>query len=56
SKKELILTTEKDYMRLQNKLNKYALYYLPITTKIKNDQEAFFKEAIHERVEAKFRN
>ena len=55
-KKELILTTEKDFMRLHNKLDKFALYYLPITTEIKNDQESFFKEAILQRVAAKFKN
>lgn len=49
-KEELILTTEKDFMRLENKLDKFAFYYLPITTKIRNDQEEFFKEAILQRV------
>ncbi|PVW16997.1 tetraacyldisaccharide 4'-kinase [Marixanthomonas spongiae] len=53
--KELILTTEKDFMRLQHKLDKFALYYLPITTKIKNGQEAFLKETILQRVTARFK-
>ena len=48
---ELILTTEKDYMRLQPKLNKFALYYLPITTQILKDQDSFFKETILKHVE-----
>lgn len=49
-KEELILTTEKDFMRLKTNLDKFAFYYLPITTKIKNDQGPFFKEAILQRV------
>lgn len=48
--KELIITTEKDFMRLQPKLKKFALYYLPIKTHILNDQEQFFKELIHRRI------
>ena len=43
---ELILTTEKDYMRLYPKLDKFALYYLPIKTKILRDQGIFFDETI----------
>jgi len=35
-KKEILLTTEKDYMRLQSKLEKFALYYLPIKTELLN--------------------
>ena len=54
-KEELILTTEKDFMRLQDKLDKFAFYYLPITTKIKNEQEEFFKEAIAQRVAYQFK-
>ncbi len=49
--KELILTTEKDYVRLLPKLQKYALYYLPIKVKILKDQEVFFKETITKQVE-----
>ena len=49
-KEELIITTEKDYMRLQAPLGKYALYYLPIKTIILNKQEAFFKETILEAI------
>lgn len=44
--KEIILTTEKDFVRLQPKLQKFALYYLPIKTEILNQQESFFKESI----------
>lgn len=44
--KEIILTTEKDFVRLQPKLNKFAIYYLPIKTIILNQQEEFFKESI----------
>ena len=42
-KEELLITTEKDYMRLKDKLKKFALYYLPITTEILNKQEDFLK-------------
>lgn len=45
-KKELIITTEKDFMRLQPKLYKFALYYLPIKTVILNEQSKFFEERI----------
>lgn len=38
---KMILTTEKDYVRLQEKLN--DLYYLPIETKIINNSEMFDK-------------
>jgi tetraacyldisaccharide 4'-kinase len=44
--KEIILTTEKDFMRLGPKLEKFALYYLPIKTIILKDQEDFIKETI----------
>jgi tetraacyldisaccharide 4'-kinase len=49
-KEEIILTTEKDYMRLQEKLDKFAMYYLPIKTLILNDQEEFFKNSILEMI------
>lgn len=45
-KKELIITTEKDFVRLQPKLEKYAVYYLPIRTEILNEQGAFFKQLV----------
>ena len=50
-KNEIILTTEKDYMRLQPKLGKFAVYYLPIKTLILREQEGFFKKAIRESVD-----
>jgi tetraacyldisaccharide 4'-kinase len=51
-KEELILTTEKDYMRLQVPLGKYAIYYLPIETIILNKQEAIFKNTILASIQA----
>jgi len=44
--KEIILTTEKDFMRLKDKLEKYAFYYLPIKTIILNGQKSYFKKTI----------
>jgi tetraacyldisaccharide 4'-kinase len=46
SERDIILTTEKDYMRLQPHLEKFALYYLPIKTVLFNDQEDFFRDKI----------
>lgn len=43
---ELIITTEKDFMRLKDRLQKYALYYLPIATEILNGQGQFLKEHV----------
>ncbi len=48
--KEIILTTEKDFVRLQPKLKKFAIYYLPIKTVILNEQEEFFKNALLESI------
>ena len=45
-KEELLITTEKDYMRLKDDLQKYALYYLPIKTEILNNQGQFLKEHV----------
>jgi len=50
NEKELILTTEKDYMRLYPKLDKFALYYLPIKTKILKEQGQFLDETIQAMV------
>ena len=50
SKQEIILTTEKDYMRLQPHIDKFALYYLPIKTILLNDQQPFFKKRIEEGI------
>jgi tetraacyldisaccharide 4'-kinase len=52
-KTEIILTTEKDYVRLQPKLGKFAVYYLPIKTVILRDQEHFFKQKIQENIDRK---
>jgi len=49
--KEIILTTEKDFVRLQPKLEKFAIYYLPIKTIILKEQERFFKDYIVEEIE-----
>lgn len=49
-KNEIILTTEKDYMRLQPKLGKFAIYYLPIKTLILREQEEFFKNSVSESI------
>lgn len=39
--KDLILTTEKDYMRLKNDISEEHLFYLPIQIRILNGREAF---------------
>lgn len=49
--KEIILTTEKDFVRLQPRLNKFAIYYLPIKTVILKEQEMYFKEFIISEIE-----
>ena len=49
--KEIILTTEKDFVRLEPRLNKFAIYYLPIKTAILNKQEKYFKEYIINEIE-----
>jgi tetraacyldisaccharide 4'-kinase len=38
-------------MRLKDKLDKFALYYLPIKTLILKDQEEFFKNSIMEMID-----
>lgn len=47
----LVITTEKDYVRLREKLNKSALYYLPITTQFLNGQENNFREQVLKAME-----
>jgi tetraacyldisaccharide 4'-kinase len=42
---KIIITTEKDYMRLQHKIKTKNLFYLPIKTKIIDD-EAIFNQLI----------
>ncbi|MFK5981347.1 MAG: tetraacyldisaccharide 4'-kinase [Flavobacteriaceae bacterium] len=49
--KEIILTTEKDFVRLQPRLDKFAVYYLPIKTIILKKQEAFYKEYVIDEIE-----
>lgn len=46
-KETIILTTEKDYMRLQGNIPSVSLYYLPIKTLIQDEQETFVKEIIN---------
>ena len=41
-----ILTTEKDFVRLQPRLANFPIYYLPIKTSIIKEQEASFKRDI----------
>ncbi len=45
---ELIITTEKDFVRLQPKLKKFALYYLPIKTQFLYSQSPFFDARIQD--------
>jgi len=52
---EIILTTEKDFVRLQPKLGKFAVYYLPIKTIILNDQEVVLQQILWDAV-SNFRN
>lgn len=49
--KEIILTTEKNFVGLQSQLKKFAIYFLPIKTIILNEQEEFFKDAVKKRLE-----
>lgn len=51
--KEILLTTEKDYMRLQPHIDKFALYYLPIKTILLNEQQPFFKKRVVEAIKGK---
>ncbi len=52
-KYRLILTTEKDFMRLQPLANTTEIYYLPIKTVILNEVEASFKRRIEREVRLK---
>ncbi|HLS12799.1 MAG TPA: tetraacyldisaccharide 4'-kinase [Flavobacteriaceae bacterium] len=45
-KETFILTTEKDYMRLQGNLSSVPLYYLPIKTIIQEEQDVFIKAVV----------
>lgn len=46
AKDKLILTTEKDFMRLQTLVNKTEIYFLPIKTVILNGAESHFKSIV----------
>ncbi|MBW2936598.1 tetraacyldisaccharide 4'-kinase [Aureisphaera sp. CAU 1614] len=50
-KEDLILTTEKDFKRLSNRLQKRALYYLPITTVFLHKEEGAFEREVLNRIE-----
>lgn len=52
-KQPLILTTEKDFMRLEPLSKTTDLYYLPIKTVILNGEEATFKSSIGEAIKGK---
>ncbi|WP_311196135.1 tetraacyldisaccharide 4'-kinase [Antarcticibacterium sp. 1MA-6-2] len=41
SEAEIIVTTEKDYMRLQNSISHSQFYYIPIRTKFLNKEKDF---------------
>jgi|SRR5690554_1237371 len=43
---EIILTTEKDYMRLKGNLGAVPLYYLPIQTIIQKEEDAFVQDVV----------
>jgi len=51
--KEIILTTEKDFMRLQSKIEKFAMYYLPIETVLLKEQAAFFEDFVRKSIDKK---
>lgn len=53
--KDLLITTEKDFMRLSGSLGKYALYYLPIQTEILNEQSPYLQQAVIAHIESKLR-
>ncbi len=50
-KEELIITTEKDFQRLADRLGKHALYYLPIQTEFLYEREAAFKKEVMRMLE-----
>jgi tetraacyldisaccharide 4'-kinase len=50
---EILLTTEKDYMRLQHTIEKFALYYLPIETLILKEQAIFFEDFVRKSIRKK---
>lgn len=50
-KEELIITTEKDFQRLSDRLEKHALYYLPIQTVFLYERENAFKNEVTRMLE-----
>ena len=50
-KEDIILTTEKDFKRLSSRLQKRALYYLPITTVFLYKEEGAFEREVLNRIE-----
>ncbi|MEM7185071.1 MAG: tetraacyldisaccharide 4'-kinase [Bacteroidota bacterium] len=48
---EIILTTEKDFVRLQPRLGKFAVYHLPIKTVLLNDQGTVFRQQVKKAIE-----
>lgn len=52
---ELLVTTEKDYMRLSRRMSKYALYYLPIETEILNEQSPYLQQAVIAHIESRLK-
>ena len=50
SQKDIILATEKDYVRLQPHLDKFAMYFLPIKTVLLNEQNEFFEQYIKDAI------
>jgi len=45
-KRDLVVTTEKDFQRLSYRINKKALYYLPIRTEFLYEREVAFKKEV----------
>ncbi|MDA0701534.1 MAG: tetraacyldisaccharide 4'-kinase [Bacteroidetes bacterium] len=47
---DLVVTTEKDFQRLAGRIDKKALYYLPVATAFLYDRQAAFAEEITNRI------
>lgn len=50
SKEPLVLTTEKDFMRLQSLADTTAIYYVPITTEFVDDMGVAFKKRVENAI------
>ncbi|MDG1063407.1 MAG: tetraacyldisaccharide 4'-kinase [Flavobacteriaceae bacterium] len=48
--RDLVITTEKDFQRLTNRIDKSALYFLPVETQFLFDRAAAFAEEINNRI------